>query len=100
MAAGRSAADVKPRRIGAECHEMLLQPMQRSARLANNAVHRSLRGQGVARDRDIEATGERSFGDKAEALFGIPLPIAAMKEQQRRCAGAVRGEEIEAGAWR
>jgi len=79
---------------------MLVKPIQRSARLANNAVHRSLGRQSVTRDRDMKAMGEGSFGGEAEALLGVALPIAAMKKQQRRGAGAVRGEEIEAGARR
>src|ERR1700730_9607872 len=76
---------------------MLVQPTERSARLANNVVHRSLGRQGVARNCDMEAMGERSFGDEAEALLGVALPIAAMEEQQRRGTGAVHGEEIESG---
>src|SRR5262245_37454677 len=77
-----------------------MKPTHRSARLADNAVHPSLRRQGVARDRDIEATGEWSFGDEAEALLGVTLPIAAVEEQQGGCAGTLRGEEIESGARR
>jgi hypothetical protein len=65
-----------------------------------HAVHRSLGRQSVTRDRDMKAMGEGSFGGEAEALLGVALPIAAMKKQQRRGAGAVRGEEIEAGAGR
>jgi hypothetical protein len=43
----------------------------------------------------MEAMGEWSFGDEAEALLGVALPIAAMEEQQRRgtgvgCRGFVR----------
>jgi hypothetical protein len=48
----------------------------------------------------MEAMGERSFCDEAEALLGVALPIAAMEKQQRRGAGAVRGEEIESCARR
>ena len=43
----------------------------------------------------MEAVGERSFGDEAEALFGVALPVAAMEEQQRRSADTVRGEKVE-----
>jgi hypothetical protein len=74
---------------------MLVQPTQRRARLADNIVDRSLWRQGVACDRDIEAMGERSFGDEGEALLGVALPITAMEEQQHRGAAAARGEEIE-----
>src|SRR6516225_6518728 len=77
-----------------------MEPMERGACLANYSVHRSLGRQGVARDRDIEATGERPCGDEAEALLGVALPITSMEEQQRRGAGVVRGEEIKAGARR
>src|SRR5208282_4727616 len=100
MAAGRPATDIETHRIASQCRETLVQPPQRGVCLADNAVHRSLRRQGVARDRDMEAMGERSFGDEAEALLGIALPIAAMEEQQRRGAGAVCGEEIESCARR
>jgi hypothetical protein len=86
---------MEPRRIAAQCREMLVQPTEHGARLMDNVVHRSLRRQGVARYRDIEAMGERSFGDEAEALLGVALPIAAMEEQQRRRAAAARGKEIE-----
>ena len=72
-----------------------MQPMERCARLADNAVHRRLRRQRVARDRDIQTMGERPFGNEAEAILGVALPIAAMEEQQRRGGGAVRGEEVE-----
>jgi len=81
---------------------MLVQPTQRGARLADNAVHRNLGRKGVARDRDIEAVGERSFGDEAEALLwhcvassqlwknssvGAPARFAAKKS--RRVRGAL-----------
>ena len=58
-----------------------MKPTQRGARLADNAVHRSLRCQGVAGDCDMEAMGARPFGNEAEALLGVALPIAAMEEQ-------------------
>jgi hypothetical protein len=62
--------------------------------------HPSLGRQSVTRDGDMEAMGERPFGDEAGALLGVALPIAAMKEQQRRDTGAFRGEEIAIGHWR
>jgi hypothetical protein len=74
--------------------------MQRGACLTNNAVHRSFGRQAVARDRHIEAIGERSFGDEAEALLGVALPITAMEEQQSRRPAAICGEEIESCARR
>src|SRR5215469_18385631 len=72
-----------------------MKPTHRGAGLPDNAVHRSLWRQGVARDRDMEAMGKRSFGDEAEALLGVALPVTAMEEQQRRRTGAARREEIE-----
>src|ERR1700746_3487143 len=98
MTAGRPATDIEPCWIASQCREMLVKPTQRSARLADNVVHRSLGRQSVARDCDMEAMGERSFCDEAEALLGVALPIAAMEEQQRRGAGAGRGKEIESRA--
>ena len=100
MAAGRPAAYIEPRRIASQRREILMKPTQRSPRLADNAVHLNLGRQGVARDRDMETMGKRSFGDEAEALFSIALPITAVEEQRRRRAGAVRREEIEFRAWR
>src|SRR6516164_3057168 len=100
MAAGRPAADIKPRRIASQFREMLVQPTQRSTRLTNNAVHSSLGRQGVARDSDIKAVGEWSLGNETEALLRVALPIAPMEEQQGRGASAIRGEEIEASTWR
>ena len=44
--------------------------------------------------------GERSFGDEAEALLGVALPIAAMEEQKRRGTLVIRGEKIESCARR
>src|SRR5580693_6589336 len=75
MTAGRPAADIEPCWITSHCRKMSVQPMQRGACLANNAGHGSLGRQGIARDRDIEAMGERSFGDEAEALLCVALPI-------------------------
>jgi hypothetical protein len=43
----------------------------------------------------MEAMGKRSFGDEAEALLGVALPIAAMEKQQCRGLGATRSKEIE-----
>src|SRR5215469_1506716 len=100
MAAGRPAADIEPRRIASQRREILMEPMQRGACLANNSVHRSRGCQGVARDRDMVSVGEWSLGNEAEALLGVTLPIAAVEEQQGGCAGTLRGEEIKAGARR
>src|ERR1700746_2134389 len=100
MAAGRPAADIETRGIAAQCREMLVKRTQRSACLADNAVPPSLGRQWVAGDCNMEAMCERSFGDDAEALLGVALPIAAMEEQQCRGTGAVGGEEIESRARR
>src|SRR5215469_831476 len=74
--------------------------MQRGACLPDNPVHPRLRRQGVARDRDIDVTGEWPFGDEAEPILGVALPVTAMEEQQGQGASVVRGEQIEAGARR
>jgi len=76
----------------AQCREMLMQPMQHGARLADNAVHSGFRRQGVAGDGNMEAMGERSFCNEAEALLGVALPIATMEEEQCCSAGSlIRG---------
>ena len=56
-----------------------------------------LRREGVADQGDVDAPGERPFGDEGEQLLRAVLPVAAVDEHEHR-AVAPRGEIVDAVA--
>ncbi len=76
------------------------EPGDTGADLADDPIHPGFGRQGVAERGDIDAMRQRSLGDEGEIFLLVHLPIAAMDEYEswrRRRRGE---EEIELGARR
>ena len=80
-----------------EHRDALRQPAGRGMDLGDDAVEALLRREGVADERDVDAPGERPFGDEGEQLLRAVLPVAAVDEHEHR-AVAPRGEVVDAVA--
>jgi hypothetical protein len=88
MTAGRPSAD----------EEVALRARERrhgGTRLGDDLIERRLRREAISDNRDVQRQSQQAVCDEREVFLAVPLPIAAVKERERRRITPLRRKEVE-----